>query len=71
VGLLIAGARLVDGSGVALARTMKTIRPQTPVVMLASRDDLDDTFDGYLAKPIDPQRLLALVRSALKQHAPS
>jgi CheY-like chemotaxis protein len=66
VGLLITSATLEDGSGLALARSLRTLRPQLPVIMVAEPDEVDEVFNGCVAKPVDPARLLPLVEEATR-----
>jgi PAS domain S-box-containing protein len=65
VGLLITNETLTDGSGLALARSLRSLRPETPVLIVASTGDPDEAFNGYLSQPIDPDELLPMVASAL------
>jgi signal transduction histidine kinase/CheY-like chemotaxis protein len=66
VGLLITSEMLSDGSGLALARSLRSLRPETPVLVVTNgHDQLDGAFNGYLTKPIDPAQLLPLVAGAL------
>ncbi|MEO6711312.1 MAG: PAS domain S-box protein, partial [Planctomycetota bacterium] len=66
VGLLITSPTLEDGSGLALARSLRTLRPQVPVIMVAEPDEIDEVFNGCVAKPVDPARLLPLVEEATR-----
>jgi CheY-like chemotaxis protein len=69
VGLLITSATLEDGSGLALARSLRTLRPQLPVIMVAEPDEVDEVFNGCVARPVDPARLLPVVEEATRSGA--
>lgn len=67
---------LPDGSGLALARELRTQGSMTPILMLTARDSVDDRVrgldhgaDDYLVKPFALEELLARLR-ALQRRAP-
>lgn len=61
-------------AGTNLAKELRALRNEAPVYMLSSvGDDMNLTidsgeigFDGVLQKPMDPDALIALIRSKLK-----
>jgi DNA-binding NarL/FixJ family response regulator len=66
--VVIMDVRLPDGSGVEACREIRSIRPQTRVIMLTSYSDEDAILDsilagaaGYLLKQIEPSRLIEAV----------
>lgn len=73
--LFILDLMLPDGNGVNLACTLKS-RFTAPILMLTAVDEelqeieaLDAGVDDYLAKPIQPQRLLARVKALLRRQS--
>ena len=59
---------LPDEDGLSLARRIRASHPKVGIVMVTARDKLDDKIRGYesgadvyLAKPVDPQELVAVI----------
>ncbi|WP_028101803.1 response regulator [Pseudoduganella violaceinigra] len=65
---------LPDGDGMALLRELRSGGAQLPVVLITSRDALEDRLagfasgaDDYLVKPFDMAELLARLRAVLRR----
>ena len=78
VDLLLLDLILPDGSGLDLLRTLRTGRPDLPVLILTARDDvhtkvagLDQGADDYLTKPFAFEELLARIRALLRRNQAS
>jgi DNA-binding NtrC family response regulator len=70
VDLLVTDATLLDGSGTALARSARTVRPDLPVIVMSGSDERDGVFDVALSKPFDEAALLWAVERALTTGQP-
>jgi CheY-like chemotaxis protein len=68
IDLLVTDVTLLDGSGTALARSARTVRPELPIVLMSGTEELDDTFDRTLTKPFDEKTLLDAVSGAVGAH---
>ncbi|MFN0070535.1 MAG: response regulator [Chloroflexota bacterium] len=69
--VVILDVRLPDGSGIDVCREIRSMRPETQVIMLTSHADEDAVVAaimagaaGYLLKQTEPERLIDAVRSA-------
>ncbi|HVA43892.1 MAG TPA: diguanylate cyclase [Acidimicrobiales bacterium] len=66
--------RLPDGSGIQLARQLKELCPESPVLLLTGHVTLDSALaavgqlDAYLTKPVPPDTLLQSVIHSLIRH---
>ena len=67
--VVLLDVRLPDGSGVDACREIRSMRPETEVIMLTSYDDADALMNsiiagasGYLLKHAVPERLIEAVR---------
>ena len=72
--LVLSDLRLTTGDGVGVLRGAKEIDPELPVVVMTAYGSIQDAVlamkEGaldFLAKPVDPDRLLLLVQRALTQ----
>ena len=70
--LVLLDVKLPDGDGFALLRSIQTTHPDLPVIMMTAHASLETAQEaeslgarGHLAKPCDPEKLLALVVGAL------
>jgi len=63
--MLISDASLPDGSGIALARSARSARPELKVVMISGKPTARGNFDAVLLKPFDLDELIKLVGSLL------
>jgi two-component system, cell cycle sensor histidine kinase and response regulator CckA len=61
IDLLITDGSLPDGSGVVLARSARSVRPELKVVLASGSLEADPIFDAVLLKPFDSSQLLAVV----------
>jgi DNA-binding response OmpR family regulator len=68
--IYIIDLNLPGEDGLSLARRIRSAHPKIGIVMVTARDKLDDKIKGYesgadfyLAKPVDPQELLAVVNA--------
>ena len=66
--------QLPDGSGIELARQLKELCPDSPVLLLTGHVTLDSALaavgqlDAYLTKPVPPETLLQSVIHSLVRH---
>ncbi|MHC4571259.1 MAG: response regulator transcription factor [Planctomycetota bacterium] len=75
--LLISDVKMPGKNGIELLIHVKRFAPWLPVIMISCYADIQmavqavkaGAFD-FIEKPADSQKLLAVVKSALKQHAP-
>ena len=63
--------------GIAIAKTIKQYQPQTPILMMTARGQLEDKLEGfevgaddYLVKPFDLEELEARIFALTKRLAP-
>lgn len=70
--LAILDIYLPDGTGLELARKIKSQNPKLPVIIMTGTPDsenvkqsVDIEVDAYLIKPVDVDKLLSLVRDVL------
>jgi PAS domain S-box-containing protein len=66
--LLLTDVSLLDGSGTVLARSVRAVQPELPVVLMTGSDETDASFDGVLTKPFDERTLTETVAKALVAH---
>ena len=74
--LYIIDLNLPGEDGLSLAKRIRQTHPKSGIVMVTARDKLDDKIKGYesgadvyLAKPVDPQELLAVVTAFSRRFA--
>jgi two-component system OmpR family response regulator/two-component system response regulator QseB len=73
--LVLLDLGLPGGDGLAVLRTLRARRDDTPVIVLTARDatgdrvaGLDAGADDYLAKPFEYEELTARMRAVLRRH---
>jgi DNA-binding NtrC family response regulator len=73
--LVILDINMPETNGITLLSKIKQLYPQTPVIMLTAYPSPDTMCEAkargawdYLVKPIDPERVLAIVRKAFVEH---
>lgn len=66
---------LPGGSGIDILKSVKSLNPKTPVIILSAKDSVDDKVlgldlgaDDYLAKPFNLMELHARIRSAIRRN---
>jgi len=71
--LAILDIYLPDGTGLELARKIKSRNPKLPVIIMTGTPDsgnvkqsVDIEVDAYLIKPVDVDKLLSLVKDVLE-----
>lgn len=73
--LLVSDVAMPDMNGVEMARRMRTLRADLPVILCTGYNPTGAHLEGeptrVLEKPIDPIVLSRLVRELLDQHAPA
>ena len=76
--VIIMDIMLPDGSGLALCKQVKTIKPDVPVIMLTALGTTDDKLGGfdagaddYLVKPFDFRELHARIKVLAKRNLSS
>jgi two-component system, OmpR family, alkaline phosphatase synthesis response regulator PhoP len=74
--LLLLDVGLPDGSGFALARELRALRPKTALIFLTARSNPEDRIrglelgaDDYLTKPFHFRELLLRIHNCLKRAA--
>jgi two-component system phosphate regulon response regulator OmpR len=74
--LMILDVMMPGESGVELAKSLRGVGFETPILMLTARTEIDDRIKGleagvddYLAKPFDPRELLLRINAILKRGA--
>ena len=72
--LVLSDLRLPEGDGFAVLRAAKEVDDEIPVIVMTAFGTLEDAVRAmkegaldFLAKPVDPEHLLLLVRRALEQ----
>ena len=72
--LLILDVMMPGMNGFELARTVRSMRCSTPILMLTARSSLEDRIEGlnagadyYLTKPFDSRELLACINALLRR----
>lgn len=73
--LMVLDMRMPEMDGIAVARSLSELK-QIPFIFLTAYGDdelIEQAADlgslGYLIKPVDPQQLLAVIKTALKRNA--
>jgi CheY-like chemotaxis protein len=69
IDLLITDGSLPDGSGVVLARSARSVRPELKVVLASGSLEADPIFDAVLLKPFDSAQLLQVVSELMGEPA--
>jgi two-component system, OmpR family, phosphate regulon response regulator OmpR len=76
--LLILDVMMPGETGLSLATSLRTTRPDTPVLMLSALSDTEDRIrglssgvDDYLAKPFEPRELLLRIQNLLRRSTPT
>jgi two-component system, cell cycle sensor histidine kinase and response regulator CckA len=69
IDLLITDGSLPDGSGVVLARSARSVRPELKVVLASGSLEADPIFDAVLLKPFDSSQLLEVVSALMGEPA--
>ena len=74
VDLLVSDVYMPDGTGLDLARRLKSISPELPIVIMTGepgggniQESVDIQVDGFWIKPVEVKNLLKLVSSLLKR----
>jgi CheY-like chemotaxis protein len=67
IDLLLTDGSLPDGSGVVLARSARSVRPELKVILASGSLDTDQGFDAVLLKPFDSAQLLHAVTTVLNE----
>ncbi len=72
--LVVLDVMLPDGSGLDICRTLRTLHPHLPIIMLtALKEDVDRIVgleigaDDYLGKPFNPRELVARIKAVLRR----
>lgn len=73
--LIVLDFMLPNETGLQICERLRENRVETPIVMLTARGSDTDRIDGlnagaddYLAKPFNPNELLARIRAVLRRH---
>src|SRR5205823_3997463 len=76
--LLILDVMMPGENGLDLARSLREMRSNLPILMLSALADVSDRIEGllsgsddYLPKPFEPRELLLRVKNVLKRAAPA
>jgi two-component system cell cycle sensor histidine kinase/response regulator CckA len=69
IDLLITDGSLLDGSGLVLARSARSVRPELKVVLASGSLEADPIFDAVLLKPFDSSQLLEVVAALMGEPA--
>jgi PAS domain S-box-containing protein len=65
IDLLLTDGSLPDGSGIALAHSARSMRPQLKVILASGSLEADHSFDAVLLKPFDSGLLLRTVAAVV------
>jgi two-component system phosphate regulon response regulator OmpR len=72
--LLLLDVMMPGEDGFEACARLRRQEPQLPIIMLTARGDLDDRVQGlslgaddYLAKPFEPEELVARIRAVLRR----
>ena len=65
IDLLITDGSLPDGSGLVLARSARSVKPELKVVLASGSLEADPIFDAVLLKPFDSKELLEVVEALM------
>src|SRR5262249_11680872 len=75
-GLALIDLRLGQESGLQLLSQLKEIRPEMSVIMITGMAKIEDAVeamklgaDNFVTKPIDPERLLAIVKKGFENRS--
>lgn len=70
IGVVITDHMMPDMDGVEFVRQLRTFNPEVPVIVISGLADADTEYAGlnviFRTKPCDPEDLISLVSSALK-----
>ncbi|HZN33141.1 MAG TPA: sigma 54-interacting transcriptional regulator, partial [Pirellulaceae bacterium] len=76
IDLVISDLRMGGKSGIDLLLDWRAVKPQTPFLLATAYGDVDSAVRcmklgayDYLTKPVDPERLLNIVKSAITEAA--
>lgn len=69
IDLLITDGSLPDGSGIVLARSARSVRPELKVVLASGSLEADPIFDAVLLKPFAASELLEVVSALMGEPA--
>lgn len=71
--LVLSDLRLPDGNGIDLLKWIKETEPEEPIIMMTSYADIQTAVQAmklgasdYIAKPINPDKLLVKIREVVK-----
>jgi DNA-binding response OmpR family regulator len=72
--ILIVDINLPGGTGLDLIREIKTLNPETGIIVISARNSLDNKLEGldlgaddYITKPFDMAELVARVKSLIRR----
>lgn len=76
VDMIITDFRMPDLDGLEFLEKVRSIRPNTPRLMMTAYPDLDlameaineEQVDAFLTKPLEPLELVQTVRRTLREH---
>ncbi len=70
IGVVITDHVMPDMDGVEFVRELRTFNREVPIIVISGLPDVDTEYDGlnviFRTKPCDPEDLIALVNTALK-----
>jgi two-component system, OmpR family, phosphate regulon response regulator OmpR len=76
--LIILDVMMPGETGLSLSAALRSMRPDTPVLMLSALSDTEDRIrglssgsDDYLSKPFEPRELLLRIQSLLRRTGPA
>lgn len=71
IGAIVTDHVMPELDGVAFVREIRSFDPGIPVIVVSGLPDIDNAYEGLdvlvLAKPCEPEALIATVRNALTQ----
>lgn len=75
--LLVLDVMMPEEDGFAICRRLRSLKDQTPIIMLTAKAQDHDRIaglemgaDDYLSKPFNPRELLARIQAVLRRHKP-